>query len=62
MKVNFKLYTLRNIQKDLQNIYKVELDPMRGYRIEELQVTLHKVDQMVSDMIKKEIELSEFDI
>ena len=62
MKVNFKLYTLRNIQKDLQNIYKVELDPMRGYRIEELQVILHKVDQMVSDMIKKEIELSEFDI
>ena len=62
MKYNYKLFTLRGIQKDLQQIYKVELDPMRGYRVEELQVTLHKVDQMLSDMIKKETELNEFDV
>ena len=62
MKVNFKLDTLNEIQKDLKDIYMIKVDPMRGYRVDELLLMLHEVDKTISDMIKKEIELNEFNV
>ena len=40
----------------------IKVDPMRGYRVDELLLMLHEVDKTISDMIKKETELSEFDV